>query len=144
MNTTAIPLQTTTAYALDDNTFISLNALFQSLASVGNLKEGLVIYAAESMSCTASSYFDIENILEEADEEAYDEVGETFNNDFSSCSTEAREELRTLLTAWAEKHVVTDYRRIVGESHAVTITAEMINAFRAEAFHPTGERILGA
>lgn len=102
---------TTKCYSLDDETFNhnSLGDLLDDMAGdEWGLQVGRVYYEADSQELTPDYMADagaVFSLLEQLDEDLFDEVGETADNDFIEASPEAREELRVLLRGWIERHV---------------------------------------
>jgi hypothetical protein len=51
----------------------------------------------------------VHRILDDADDFMYEEVGEIYDNEFSSVSKEAKFELQSMLEQWTNKHVKLHY-----------------------------------
>jgi len=67
----------------------------------------------------------VNSIIESLDEQAYEEIGEVFDNEFSNVTQEAKAELFALLATWADKHVSLErYWKITGKSREMKLTAE--------------------
>lgn len=65
------------------------------------------------------------SLLDGMDEVLYEELGECYDNDCSGVSDEARAELRSLIEAWATKHInLSRYWKIIGQSRECKLTAD--------------------
>jgi hypothetical protein len=117
---------TTTCYSADGETFSheSLGALIDN----DELQVGDTYYEADSEPLKAGDCLRphvIENLLECMDERLWDLANAMPDNPFSGVSPEARNELRSLVLAWAERHVdLTRYWHIVGEPRQCVLTPD--------------------
>lgn len=117
-------------YSTNDEDFHydKLGELFDDLDSDGELVLGRAYYEADCREITASDFTGkrrIESILEQFDEDLYEEIGEIADNDFTGVTDEAKAELASFLSAWIEKHVnVGRYWKIIGKTRPMQVTAE--------------------
>lgn len=123
-------------YSRDDEdfSFTELGDLMQDLDNDGELEPGRVYYEADCTPITHEyivSEHEITHLLENLDEQVYEEVGEISDCDYTGVSVEAANELRQLVKAWAEKHVALRYWRIDGKSRAKTFSKEEIEEYFA-------------
>ncbi|WP_019573402.1 hypothetical protein [Curvibacter lanceolatus] len=114
-------------YSLDNEEF-NHDSLGDLLDSMIEPAVGDVYYEADCRPFTNAdvvSRHEVDSILERLDEQAYEEIGEVFDNEFSNVTQEAKAELLALLTAWADKHVSLEhYWKITGKSREMKLTAE--------------------
>ena len=115
-----------TVYSKDDEDFNykEIGELFDEMESDGTLEVGTIYYKAEAKEAEDSDFIRTNALLEMFDERAYDDIGECYNNDYSSCSDEARNELEALLNEWSSKHINLNYWIIKGKSTEMTVTQE--------------------
>jgi len=115
-----------TVYSKDDENFNykELRELFDEMTSDGALEVGTIYYKVEAKEAASSDFIDVNAVLEMFDEQVYDNIGECSNNDYSSCSDEARDELKSLLNEWSSKHISLNYWIIKGKSTEMTVTQE--------------------
>lgn len=105
------------------------NEVLQALWDDGELEEGRVYYEIEFVPVDLAEYFDIDTILELAEERAYDEIGEVAEGAFG-VSKEAAEDLATAIHGWAKKHLSDRrYWKGIGESRELKVTAEQVAEF---------------
>lgn len=128
--------QPTVYYSADNETFNydSIGELMHDLLSEDALEPGRVYYEADGFPVTHEhviSVYQVEHLLENLDEQVYDDVGEVYDNDYSDVPAEAKEELRQLLITWAKKHVGLRYWRLEGQSRKKEFTAEEIAEYFA-------------
>ncbi len=118
-------------YSIDGEEFLysDFEDLLYQLDSEGCLEPGEVYYEADAVELTIDRCLDIDNILDQADDVAYDFVGELYDSEFSDVSEDAKKELLDLMTAWAKKHVsIAGYLHIVGKIRERTITVDDLSA----------------
>ena len=115
-----------TVYSKDDENFNhkELEGLFDEMESDGTFEVGTIYYKAEAKEAEGSDFIDVNSVLEMFDERAYDDIGECYNNDYSDCSAEARDELKSFLNEWTSKHISLNYWIIKGKSTEMTVTQE--------------------
>ena len=121
-------------YSRDNETFNvdNIGDLMDDMASDDALEEGAVYYEADCTDMTHEyvvSGFSVDNLLEELDNSAYDDIGEVYGNDYYNVTKEAKDELRELLIGWARKHVALRYWRIDGLSREKTFTKEDVEEY---------------
>ena len=122
-------------YSRDDEDYscIELGDLLADLVADDELFEGATYYESDAIPLEWSGAFNVSNILESADERVYDDVGETYNNDFSNVSPEAKEELKALLNTWAGRHMGTSrYWQLTGKVRECKVTAEQVAEYQDE------------
>lgn len=111
-----------------DNENFNHDSLGDLLDSMVEPAVGDVYYEADCRPLTHADVVrrhEVDSILEQWDEQAYEEIGEVFDNEFSNVTQEAKAELLALLTAWADKHVsLGRYWKITGKSREMKLTAE--------------------
>lgn len=76
------------------------------------LVEGDHYWEADAIAITHKDFLDVDYILENFDEQGYEEVGEVYDNDFINTPKEAKDELEELIKGWAEKHVNLRYWKV--------------------------------
>ena len=114
-------------YSLNDEDFntAELGDLFDELEGRDELTVGRVYYEADCHTPSTDNVLDVDSILETADEQMYDLIGEVYDCAFSEASQDARDELKDLLNAWAAKHVSLErYWVIDGKSRELQVTEE--------------------
>lgn len=115
------------SYSRDDELycFESIGELFDDMEADGVLEVGMGYYEADCRRLTPSDFtgkWSVEAILERCDDELYEEIGETADNDFTGVTDEAKTELAALLAGWIEKHVnVGRYWKIVGKTRQLEV-----------------------
>lgn len=121
---------TNKCYSTDGESFNhnSLGEVFDDLESEGELYEGRVYYEADYKPLEVQDYASSHTVawmLENLDEQIYDDIGECYDNDCYNVSKEAREELRTFLESWITKHVdLSCYFKIVGKPRELKVVKE--------------------
>lgn len=112
--------------------FSSMNEVLFELAFEAELTTASVYYESDCIPIT-HEYIITDNLvchlLENFDECVYEEVGESYDNNYSDVSTEAIGELRLLILAWAKKHVELRHWRLKGETREKTLTTQEIEEF---------------
>lgn len=114
-------------YSLNDDDFNhdELGDLFDELEGNDELIVGHVYYEADCHVPSTDNALDVAAILEAADEQMYDLIGEVYDNAFGEASPDARDELKALLNIWAEKHVSLDrYWVIDGKTREMRVTED--------------------
>ena len=106
----------------------SLENIRDLIDSMDDPQEGDVYYEADAVRCTSAEGINahtVDLLLESMDEQMYDEVGECYNNECSDVSDEAKQELRALIEAWAQKHInLSRFWKIKGKSRECRLTKE--------------------
>ncbi len=124
-------------YSTDDESFNfeSIGELMDELDGEGSLEEGRVYYEGEGERVsveTVVTAHTVDHLLENIDENLYEELGECYSNDFSDVTAEEREELRNLIVEWAKKHVrIQRYWKMVGRSEEKRFTKEEVQEYYA-------------
>ena len=115
-----------TVYSRDneDFSFEELGDLFDDMESDGCFEVGTIYYIVEAKETEGTDFINVKRVLEMFDEQAYDDIGECYNNDYSSCSEEAKSELNLLLNEWSSKHIELNYWLIRDKSTEVEVTQE--------------------
>lgn len=114
-------------YSTDDQAFnySDPQEVFEGLDGLGELTAGRVYYEADCHTPSTDNVLDVDSLLENADEQMYDQIGEVYDNAFSEASPDARAELQDLLNAWAAKHVsLSRYWVIDGKSRELKVTED--------------------
>ena len=119
------------AYSLNDEEFRfdNIDEVMECLEDDDKLIVGSVYYAIDTKPVDLAEYLDAADILEQAEERAYDDLGEVAE-DAMSVSNDSLDELDAALKAWAAKYL-TDRRfwRCVGESRALIVTADDVSNY---------------
>jgi hypothetical protein len=118
------------AYSTNDEEFIydDVGDVLDALDCDGWLEVGQVYYEIDVVPCNPREFLQAGLILENADQMAYDELGET-SEDLFAVGTEAEAELQALLDAWADKHLAgTRLWKCVGKSRGCVVTEEDLGA----------------
>lgn len=116
------------AYSTNDEeyNYTSAAEALQALADDDQLEVGRFYYEMDCKPATTSRYLSADRILENAQEQILDDIGDAADDAFLA-SKEAEAELDGLLDAWATKHLrVRDYWECVGKSRVLKVTAEDI------------------
>lgn len=97
---------TSTRYSTDEEFFHLESAAeaIQELIASGQVEVGHVYYSCETRPVAHTEYLNVANVLDEADDRAFDMLGDCFDNAYSSVPQTAKDELQDLLVAWARKH----------------------------------------
>ena len=114
-------------YSTDDEEFnySDPQEVFEGLDGLGELTAGRVYYEADCHTPSTDNMLDVDSLLENADEQMYDLIGEVYDSEFSEASPNARAELQDLLNAWAAKHVsLSRYWVIDGKSRELKVTED--------------------
>jgi len=119
-------------YSLNDEDyrFDDLNDLLQELEDNDELVVGTEYWEAEARRPKASDFFSADEVLERANECAGDEGGD-WAEDFAMVSDDAKAELESLLSEWAEKNCPVLFFTV----HAPVkkcVTAELIAEFHGD------------
>ncbi len=91
-----------------------------------------VIWRGIGVKKDASAYFDLDRLLEDMGERAYDESSE-WAQDFPDVSADQKKELESIVAQWLDKNVTVNFWS-VKDVQPITVTQEMIDQFR----RPTG------
>ncbi len=114
-------------YSTDDEMF-NCDSFGDLVDSIDGPAVGDTYYEADCRSVAVTDFvsrMSVDSILESMDESLYDQIGESFDSECSDVTAEAKAELLSFLSAWAEKHVnVKRYWLIVGKSREKQFTAE--------------------
>lgn len=113
------------AYSINDEEFIydSVDDLLDALDCDGRLEVGTIYYEIDVEPCYPEEFLSAERILEQAEEWAYDELGECAEDMFFGVGP--MHDLQQLLNEWAKKHYSgSRYWRCVGKSRERRITEE--------------------
>ena len=119
-------------YSTNDEDFNhgDVDEVLDALNSEGELVAGRIYYEADCGTPKTEDVMDVDSILEAADEQMYEQIGEVYDNTFSGVSPEAKTELQALLNAWAEKHVnLGGYWIIKGKSRQCVVTEEDVKEY---------------
>lgn len=119
---------TTTVFYSSDNESFNEDSLGDLIDSMDDPQVGNTYYEAdgEKLTPTDGIYdWTVGEILENMDERISDDIGEIYDNTCSQVSDEAKAELRSLIEAWATKHIdLSNYWRISGKSRERKLTAD--------------------
>lgn len=88
---------------------------WSTLLDEGYILEGMEYFEGDKNPCQINDYIDlyaIENLLEQFDEQVYEDIGECYDNCFTNVSKEALVELKDLIQQWAEKYVSLPYWKV--------------------------------
>ncbi len=114
------------AYSTNDEEYNYTDAgdALQALADDGQLEVGRSYYEMDWRPAPTSRYLSADRILENAQEQILDDIGDSADDAFL-VSKDAEAELDGLLDAWATKHLrVRNYWEFVGKSRVLKVTAE--------------------
>jgi hypothetical protein len=115
--------------------FESIGDLFDELDGEGTFEEGRAYYEAEGKRLTYDTVvtnYRVTSLLEGIDEAVYDEIGDTYHNDFIDVDSAAQEELRQLIVKWAEKHVrIEKYYVLEAPSILKRVTKEDVEDYKS-------------
>ena len=112
-------------YSTDEEFFnhTSMGDLIDQIQSETDEPIGATYWRGEEVELTHKECIDIEGFLERCDEQAYDEIGEVYDNCFTDVGDDAKNELGDLILAWAKKHVNIRYWKVINLVE-MKITAE--------------------
>lgn len=118
-------------YSVDGEayTYQHLPDILEHLRDIGRLNVGDVFMSGESFKPDASSFFNVDHIIENAYESAQDDHGE-FAESFLSEATDngdAKKELRDFLDQWADKHFSVTFGTVDNPT-VINVTQEMIDS----------------
>lgn len=118
-------------YSLNDEEF-NFDCFGDMLDSMDDPKVGDSYWEADCKTMTnddVMNFHTVNSLLEGMDEQAYDMLGEIYDNECSDVSDEAKEELQAAISAWAAKHInLSRFWKIVGKSRECKLTAEDLAA----------------
>lgn len=113
-------------YSLNDEEFrfYTICEVMWALEDTDDLVAGAEYFEIETKPVDLVEYLCVGRILEDAEERAYDDLGEVAEDAFS-VTHDAAAEIDALLKAWAAKHLTGRYYwRCVGKSKRLTVTAD--------------------
>jgi hypothetical protein len=84
---------------------------------------GLIYFKGEKVELTHTECIDVDSFLEMCDEQAYEEIGEIYDNCFTAITASEKDELKALITWWTRKHVNLRYWKVINVQE-LTITSE--------------------
>ena len=106
----------------EDYRYTDVDEVLQAMADDDALSEGATYYEVDTEVVQLADYLRADRILEAAEEQLYDDIGEASEDAFYA-SNEAMAELSLLLSAWADKHLSGRYWKCVGKSRELKVTA---------------------
>lgn len=112
------------AYSTNDEEYIYTDAgeALQAMADDDALHEGATYYEIDTEAVQLADYLSADRMLEAAEERLYDDIGDVSEGAFAA-NKEAMDELSSLLSAWAEKHLTGHYWKCVGKVRELKVTA---------------------
>ena len=115
-------------YSTDEENFeLEFSYVIDELSGEYESLIGLSYWVADAVEFTNADVihtYEVDSLLENLDERASDQLGEVFDNDYSTTSPEAKQELLTFLLQWAEKHVNLSRYYLVKNTKELKITQE--------------------
>jgi hypothetical protein len=118
---------TNKCYSLNDEDF-NYSSFGELLSIMDEPMVGVTYWEADCKTMTTEdvmSVHTVNSLLEGMDEQAYEEIGEVYDNECSDVSDEAKAELQALISAWATKHInLGRFWKIVGKTRECKLTAE--------------------
>ena len=120
------------AYSTNDEDYCYGDAgeALQAMADDDALHEGATYYEIDTEAVQLADCLRADRILESAEESLYDDIGEVAEDAFAA-NKEAMDELSSLLSAWAEKHLSTRLWKCVGSSRELKVTAADVAEYGA-------------
>ena len=115
-------------YSLNDEDFCHEDRcdVMTELLDIGKLCIGHVYYEVDIEPCDVGQFLYAEDVLEQADQRLYEEIGEVADSEYQSVSAEGKDELSILLLEWEKKWVLrgrlTSYWKAVGKSRECVVT----------------------
>lgn len=106
----------------EDFNYTDVGEVLDAMDNDGNLVEGAVYYEHDSEVVRFTHYLNAARLLEYAEEQLCDEVGEAGEDAFL-VGVDATEQLDSLLSAWVAKHLKGQYWRCVGKRREIKVTA---------------------
>lgn len=106
-------------YSTDDEDYRYDNVgdLLDALAENGDLVEGSTYYEIDVEEVDLADYFNVDSILENAEEMLIDDIGEYAEGAFRATQS-ARTELFNFMQFWADKHLTKSYWKCKGKARA--------------------------
>lgn len=121
-------------YSIDGENFAfsEKDDLLSDLGIDGDLWEGRIYYESDCRMLTASDIVNVDRLLEDMDEAAYDLVGSDYGSPIDKVSSEAVKELRTLIESWVECNCnLHSFWTCVGATREVVVTAADVAEYGA-------------
>ena len=111
------------AYSLNDEDYLydSVGDLLDYLESEGNLVEGTTYYESDIKEVNLADYFNVDSILECAEERLADDIGEHAFGVFGATQS-ARTELYNLMRSWTEKYLSKECWKCVGKAREYQVS----------------------
>ena len=117
-------------YSTDEEyyNFCTFSEVVDSLLIDGDNEVGRSYWEADAIPVTHEYVIKngLQCILEQLDETCRDDIGDTYDYEYTSTSKEAKDELQSLLVAWGKKHVDISKYYFVKNSVEKQLTAEDI------------------
>ncbi|MCX7207510.1 MAG: hypothetical protein NT086_16315 [Proteobacteria bacterium] len=105
----------------EDFNLLSMSDVIDALSSEGNLTVGATYHSADAATPTASSFFNIENLMNDMTSSAEEEVGE-WADFFPDVSDEEVAELEQIISKWLDEKVpVTFFKASNIKTHKIKI-----------------------
>jgi len=114
-------------YSLDEELF-DLESMGDVVDAITNNTDepiGATYWRGEKQELTVDECIDVDSLLESCDERAYEEIGEVYDNCFTDVTDSEKQELKSLITEWAKKHVKMRFWK-VRNTKEMKLTAEDI------------------
>lgn len=86
-----------------DNEYFNAESLGDLIDGNDNLEVGQMVYVADALIPDPGSYVDVDSVLEQMGERAFDDCGEAADV-YPDVTGEAKQELDDILKAWARQH----------------------------------------
>ena len=114
-------------YSIDEELFDleSIGDVVDAITQNTDEPLGATYWCGEKQELTVDECIYIDGFLESCDERAYEEIGEVYNNCFTDVTDSEKQELHTLITEWAEKHVKMRFWKVINTKE-MKLTAEDI------------------
>lgn len=106
----------------EEYSYTDAGEALQAMADDDALHEGATYYEIDTEAVQLADYLRADRMLEDAEERLYDDIGEAAEGAFAA-NKEAMDELSSLLSVWAEKHLTGHYWKCVSNARELKVTA---------------------
>jgi len=119
-------------YSIDEEEFFEeMDDALQRLESCPCI--GQTIYIGTKKQKKASSFFDVEFMIEHMQDQAYDDAGEWSEGFFEDVSKEKIKELETMIKTWIDKEVFVNFWQ-VSDVKEYALTEDDVSNYSEETF----------
>ena len=106
----------------EEYNYADADEALQAMADDDAMHEGATYYEIDTEAVQLADYLRADIMLDDAEEQLYGDIGEAAEDAFAA-NKEAMDELSSLLSVWAEKHLTGHYWKCVGKPRELKVTA---------------------